>query len=44
MLVRFLYDLIATSQDCQVRVRWTEGTEIILDVSEMLVNADRHRC
>ena len=31
-LLKFLFEHIAYSQDCQVRVRWTEETVVIFDV------------
>ena len=33
MLIKFLGDHIAYSQDCQVRVPWVEGMVVIFDVS-----------
>ena len=32
-LLRFLYDHITYSQDCQVRVQWTDDTVVVFDVS-----------
>ena len=32
LLLNFLYSHIASSQDCQVRVRWSEGAVVVFDV------------
>ena len=39
MLLKFLSDHIVRSQDCQVRVRWTEDTVIVFDVSRWLTRS-----
>ena len=34
-LLKFLYDQVALSHDCQVRVRWEPGTVVVFDVSKI---------
>ena len=34
-LLRFLFEHLAYSQDCQVRVQWTEDTVVVFDVSSL---------
>lgn len=39
-LLKFLFDHVALSQDCQVRVRWSEGAVVVFDVRVRLTIAN----
>ncbi len=39
-LLKFLFEHLTYSQDCQVRPQWTEDTVVIFDVSTPLIALD----
>ncbi len=39
-LLKFLFEHLTYSQDCQVRPQWTEDTVVIFDVSKPFIELD----
>ena len=39
-LLKFLFEHLTYSQDCQVRPQWTEDTVVIFDVSKPLIELE----
>ena len=42
-LLKFLFDHLTNSQDCQLRVQWTDDTVVIFDVSKAFFFSSRRK-